>query len=40
MGDRVDQDVFKREEKYCMAYGFKDISKVESNRDESVVEYR
>ena len=40
MGDGVGQDVFKREENYRMAYGFKDISKVESNRDESVVECR
>ena len=29
MGQEVNQEVFRREEKYCITYGFADISKIE-----------
>ena len=29
MGQEVNQEVFRREEKYCITYGFADISTIE-----------
>ena len=40
MDKEVNQEVFMRETKYCMTYGFADISKIECNRVECVVECR